>query len=396
MTTSIWLSHKTSTKPLSGLGYGGMTSPLNLPEPRSSAQKEILQPQGWWAIAMLAKRFVIFLVGLVIILATIEGALTWQAKSHPPPRKFIPKYPTPYVEFYSEAMYDGDGIATNEAGFRYGNLPLKKPAGEMRIFMLSSSLGFTGKTNETTIPGYLEAMLADNPHSSKQKVRVINAASMALVTRQSLVLLVTKILDYEPDAIIIFHGPETLFYAIHEDQRLGYPYTFALRESQNRKLKQYLDHLNPFLTTLADMRWVQKFQPDLAKTWGHQQLATITRPKPLLDMQPLSPHIEGIANDMGKMIQIAAKFDCRTMIAMPPWHARDMVKKAIPALVKSVSSKCQSENVAEAFFVDTRDWEQALTSQQTWLPDGIHWNDKGNKIIARKFVTALRENNFVD
>lgn len=310
--------------------HDGVTKPFDGLEPqRSVASDNILQPQGWWALAFLAKRLVTYVVGLVVIFAIIEGALAWQKKNHPNARRFIPRYPTPYVEFYSEAMYDGDGVSTNDAGFRYGDLPLKKPEGETRIFMLSSSLGFYGNTNETTISGYMEAMLAESSLAAHGQVRVINAASLALVTRQSLVLLVTKVLDYEPDAIIIFHGPETLFYAIHEDPRLGYPYTFALRESQDQKLKQYLDHPNPFLATLSDMRSLQRFQPDLAKTLVHQKLATLKPREPVTAMQELVPHMEGVASDIGKMIHIAAKFGCRTMVAIPPWHARDLVKEEI-------------------------------------------------------------------
>jgi len=397
MTHSVWPKLLTPATPQGVSGPSESKACLDEPwHNRTGTTVGMVQPTGWWALALLAKRFVIFLSGLVVIFTVLEGVLVWQAKTYPKPRRFIPRYPTPYVEFYSEAMYHGDGISTNEAGFRYSAIPKRKPEGEIRIFMLSSSLGFIGKTNDTTIPGFMETMLADANTDSTPRVRVINAASLSLATRQSLVLLVTKILDYEPDIIIVFHGPETLFYAVHEDRRIGYPYAFTIRESQDQKLRQYMEYPNHFLAAIASMQTMRRFQPDLARTLVQKELANLTKQDPITSMEELTPHIEGVANDICRMIQISATFGCRTMVAIPPWHARGLVHNAVPILKELLSEQCQSEDDTGAVFVDTNPWEIALTTQHVWHPDSIHWTDEGNQIIASKFVKALRENGLVE
>ena len=86
---------------------------------------------------------------------------------------------------------------------------LKNSKLHKRIFILGgSSLAGSGATsNNTTIPSFLEKLLNKNRNSSNDaKYQVINAGVDGYFTFNQLGYIVSDIMRYEPDMIIIFDG----------------------------------------------------------------------------------------------------------------------------------------------------------------------------------------------
>lgn len=362
----------------------------------SGRRESTLRPTGWWAVADLGKPLLIYLGGLAVILAAGEGVLAWQAFLNPPPRRFMNRYPTPYVEFYGEPNYNHDGISTNEVGFRYGSIPKQKPPGEFRIFFLAASAGFRGATNGTTISGFMEKMIAQRATVAGKRVRVVNASGTSFVTRQSLVLLITKVLDYEPDVIIVFQGPESLYYPVVYEERVGYPFGFKAREASAEQLMRYLERPNAIAAAIAGTHLMQWFHPDLVRKMMQTKLSILRPHVPLTSVAELEPHMEGVANDVSKMIRIAAAYGCRTIVAMPPWLNRGVTKDAIPTLSERLKETCAQAGDAGAIFLDASPIEAVLTAGGLWDPDQIHWLSDGNRIMATEFVRVLVENKLVN
>lgn len=366
------------------------------PITQSSDRGQILRPTGWDAIAHLGKPLLIYFGGLLLILGAGEGWVELQSSLNQPPRRFVARYPTPYVEFYAEPNYNENGISINEVGFRYGPLPTQKPPGETRIFFLSASPGFRGTTNDTTIAGFMESMIAERATGDGKRVRVVNASGTSFVTRQSLVLLVTKVLEYDPDIIVIFHGPETLYYPVVCEERLGYPFKFRTREAGHEKLVRYLKRPHAFVAAIASTHTMQYFHPDLVRKLMQTEFSKLAPHIPLTSVSELDPHIEGVASDVRKMISIATAFSCRTVVAMPPWLASGIAKDALPKLSKRLEEECRRAGDGEAIFLDTSSVGAEITRRGLWHSDEIHWSDEGNRIMASELVRVLVENKMVD
>ena len=107
---------------------------------------------------------------------------------------------------YSELIPAIDKINYNSLGFRGAEFSVIKPADTYRIFMLGGSTMFgAGVTSdETTKPGILQKIF-DSDNSVK-KIEVINAAASAANSETEFNLITQKLVNYQPDLIIVFDG----------------------------------------------------------------------------------------------------------------------------------------------------------------------------------------------
>lgn len=107
-----------------------------------------------------------------------------------------------------EHNYGGLIIRTNSLGFRGHELPVEKPADEYRIFVVGGSTVFGwGEHEQNSIPAKLEQLLKKEVQvGSPMKYRVINAGIPWYTSSQEAALIYFRILDLNPDAIIVLDG----------------------------------------------------------------------------------------------------------------------------------------------------------------------------------------------
>lgn len=352
-------------------------------------------PIGVLALVSMWRRIVLFLVGMFIILGATEGYLALTEPDATEASSFNARAATPFVEFYSKPNFTGKCISTNDAGFRYGPLPVEKPAGELRVFFLSSSMGFRGEANETTIAGYMEGLLAARRRGSGLRVRVINASGTSFTSTQSLVLLVTRILKYEPDVLVIFHGPESLLYPSIYESRPGYPYNFRVRERIQNKTATADNGVNPFVAMLSQFRLTRLFHPNLGRNARQTAIAQHNYLKTFHSLEEYDPYIDTMIEDVDRMARIAAAYDCRTMIAIPPWRSAALLPGAIERLANRVEGHA-NRRTATMRYIDTRQVTKELSARRLWQADGVHWNDDGNRLIATHLAGALEETGWLN
>ena len=364
---------------------------------RKAATTAVLKapPTGVLALVSMWRRIVLFLVGMFIILGATEGYLALTEPDATEASSFSARVATPYVEFYSEPNFTGKGINTNDAGFRYGPLSVEKPAGELRVFFLSSSMGFRGEANETTIAGNMESLLAARMNGSGRRLRVINASGTSFTSTQSLVLLVTKILKYQPDVLVIFHGPESLLYPSVYESRPGYPFNFRVRERIQNKTAAAGNGVNPLVAMLNQFRLTRHFHPNLARNARQAAIAQHNFLKTFQSLEEYDPYIDTMIEDFGRMARIAAAYGCRTMIAIPPWQSAALLPGAIERLSERVEDHA-NQCTATTRYLDTRQVTKELSARRLWQADGVHWNDEGNRVIATYLAEALEEVGWLD
>ena len=156
----------------------------------------------------------------------------------------------------------------NEQGFRDDEaLPLAKPKGEIRIFLLGSSLAFGGgvKNNSETIAHQLESLFKQRVAAQKKSpekyrpdvfpffkpsreklfklppkirsgnYRVINAAVPGYTSGNQLAQYALNLFRYQPDILIILDGYEDLMLS-SDRQQADIPYLSQLLEKPNPAL----------------------------------------------------------------------------------------------------------------------------------------------------------------
>jgi len=96
-------------------------------------------------------------------------------------------------------------ININSYGFRGQEILMEKPEDTYRIFVVGGSTTFGIRSpDQNTIPGHLQQNL--NEINFDKKIEVINAGIGAITSSDELQLVNTKIVQFEPDLIIIYDG----------------------------------------------------------------------------------------------------------------------------------------------------------------------------------------------
>ncbi len=111
-----------------------------------------------------------------------------------------------YLNYYPSPNYSKDGTYHNSLGYRNDEFPLKKPEGVYRIAVLGGSTVYTEKVkdNAKTFTAQLENILRNR--YSYNNVQVINAGVPGYNSWESLINLQFRVLDLEPDLIIIYQN----------------------------------------------------------------------------------------------------------------------------------------------------------------------------------------------
>ena len=113
--------------------------------------------------------------------------------------------PHRYLGYYPTPNYVYDKNRHNALGFRGDEIDIPKPPGEFRIVCLGGSTTYTShiKDYKLSYPNLLEAQLKSRGY---ENVTVINSGAGAWSSWETLINFVLRVLDLEPDMIIIYHG----------------------------------------------------------------------------------------------------------------------------------------------------------------------------------------------
>jgi lysophospholipase L1-like esterase len=114
--------------------------------------------------------------------------------------------PHPYLSYYPTPNYKKGLTSHNSLGYRNDEFPLKKPDGVFRIVALggSSTYDVSINDNQKTFTAQLEKLL--NGEYGYHNVQVINAGVPGYNSWESLGNLEFRVLDLEPDLVIIYEG----------------------------------------------------------------------------------------------------------------------------------------------------------------------------------------------
>lgn len=167
------------------------------------------------------KRITLALVfGLLLATALLEGGARAivafvlapeRARDLVLPYEALPFRPHPYLGWeLTPSRISRDGEMSNPQGFRGPARPIAKKKGVFRVACLGGSTTFTQKVKEDeTYPVQLEAAL--RRAWPDLEVEVLNAGVKGYTTAESLMNLAHKVLDHQPDAIVVYHAINDLY-----------------------------------------------------------------------------------------------------------------------------------------------------------------------------------------
>ena len=117
-----------------------------------------------------------------------------------------PKYsPHRYLGYYPTPNYVKGKNRHNSLGYRGEEIRIPKPAGQFRIVTLGGSTTYTGNVDDykKSYPYLLEKYLR---RKGQRNVTVVNAGADAWSSWESLINFELRVLDLDPDMIIVYHG----------------------------------------------------------------------------------------------------------------------------------------------------------------------------------------------
>lgn len=273
-------------------------------------------------------------------------------------------------------------ITTNSIGFRHGELSQEKPENTCRIIMVGGSVVFFGHTNETTIPAFLAKKLQEK--TPLKKVEVVNAGIPNFISDQELVLITTKLIDLNPDIIIVFDGFNDFMIPTTYESRIGYPYKFQALELawiDNKKIMRRLLDLPLLEHIKAGSHFLHLYYPNwsyisLLRDMGKTKAAPKAEsPSP----QELSAHL--IVN-WQKMARILRANQVKGLFILQPFNESGKLYDQHYSMTESKINSLNREFMSTENDIQFLSYRRVMQNKEDWFYDIVHTYDAGNDYYA--------------
>ena len=284
----------------------------------------------------------------------------------------------------------------NRHGFRGPDVAVEKPDDVFRIVCLggSSTYGHTPTSDATTWPAQLQRML--NEGQDAKRVQVLNGGFSGYNTFESLANLSFRMLDFEPDLVIVYHSINdarcTLYRGIDGAERDNthwravYPvYMPTPTERLLEKSMTYLIYRRYFTDYIAGMgdmgQWgIVDFDPDEVNPWVHNKTTQ-----------------QGFDNFRRNLESIWAVTSTRDIDLVLASQGCDRTEHSITKLQARALDENEKilREVAEdkqLLFVEGRaalDEAAAREGKDKIYTHEVHLHDRGAEVLAGAFAEAI-------
>jgi lysophospholipase L1-like esterase len=309
------------------------------------------------------------------------------------------RHPAPYVEFTGRPrgghadLSELNGQRLDDWGFPNLAPPSRdKPVGEQRVFVLGDSTMFTGADLGSTVPALLERALRDGGLAT---VRVYNFAVASACSTQMTVLLLLKLVELEPDLVVVCNGALDLLIAREYDPRPGYPYNFFMIEALYTHFFD-AERSRQSVTRADFLSWAAAAQLKLRAQVGWLN--------PAWEQEVVDVYLRGI-DTLGR---IATTCDIETVLLLEPMvvtrdpptaDERSYLKPATFAFYSRQYERIRSKLFAPGRPADrygprltVHDGSLAFADQPaTVYRDYIHFNSTGSRLMAAHLAAIVRD-----
>ncbi|MFC1661603.1 hypothetical protein ACFL3S_09155 [Gemmatimonadota bacterium] len=268
-----------------------------------------------------------------------------------------------------------------------------KPGGIIRVVVLGGSTVRIGTTQEVALPGALEIAL----HTAHPDLEfeVINAGIIAAISRQELVFLITTVVDYAPDILVVYDGINDSGQMLYYEDRPDFPYTYRVTEAA---WEEYVEgRTDPLWRLLLHRsKILERIFPN--RFGARSVLHPIPAQRLIEDGGLRRGFAQAHAGNWAKMLRVAQAYGIRSVFVLQP----------ISVVPLATSGSIGPEDSPELYanylvYEDMQEATQDLADRQSEFRvldlsdllqpeafyDGAHVYDDVNQIIAREIAGFL-------
>jgi len=362
------------------------------------------------------KQFLILIFFSLVLLFVIEGFVRYHYHLNPIPKcifensdatKNIPSEikrqvcldfnEMIFINYPFKIMLHNQHFPTlniNENGFRGPEITKEKPDNTYRIFMIGGSTMFgTGSTSdETTIPGFLqkEYDALDLPFD----VQVVNAGFSSGTSSKEVWLVKNRIIEFEPDLLIIYDGYNDIFFIGKENNNLTTNNDF---DSQIIKFQKFFDEI--FLRMLSSYKTLDIIVENVekSKTVFDKQNKTNPKKYKLVDNNIRIKKISAWKENWKEICQLGNEKGYEVIVTIQPilgssdrelsnQEKNKFVRWENEKRLAVLSEYANSLNYLEDYCNKTIDLRKVFDGiNRPIYTDNVHMTDFGNEIVADKF-----------
>ena len=290
--------------------------------------------------------------------------------------KSIIQYPLPIVHY--EPNQKTDTVTINSHGFRGEEFDKEKiNDNEYRIFMLGGSVmfGIYATSDNTTIPGYLQEFYDEFP--TERDIRIINAGVNGHESFAEINLIKNKIIQLQPDLIIIFDGWNDL----------GGPLKTEYKEpNEMEHLQQYSIVIRKYYKTIDFYELIQRiWEKQINDKKIEQNNSSLMEQKSIL-----------WKSRWAEICELGKKENFQVIITLQPllgggekvltdWELRNVEALNHVNPITSYNFMKDQLNELENNCTETEDLTNVFDDESGLIYFDVgHMGDRGNKIIAKK------------
>ena len=295
----------------------------------------------------------------------------------------------PYEHFAAKANLKGKHYSTNSLGLRGPEVSAPKPEGAYRIAVLggSTAWGYGSSSDNTTVPGYLQAYFAER--RPDLTIEVVNAGQPGYVSTQELIFFQRVIAPLEPDLVLLFDGYNDIAADMINGQS-GLPQNASLLQSR------YNASFEGGLTRQDLARWLRRSR--FLAAVGDSILSKPTEvafPQPASTAAAYVRNVTAIAKLAAPAKVVAAPQPSLALttkpLALQEQQMLDEKESAFPGYTQFVRacSHAMERALADAG-IDTIELDDALGEDaQLLFADECHLGDKGAEKLANALGNGL-------
>lgn len=299
-------------------------------------------------------------------------------------RKDFQWSPHPYLNYYPTPDYRKDQLRHNALGYRGDEIAIPKEPRTYRIAVLGGSTVYTTQVNDNakTFTAQLQSILSKTVPG--RRVEVINGGAGGYNSWESLVNLQFRILDLEPDLVIVYHATNDV------RARLVQPASYR-GDNTGRRRQWTLPDVS-WLDYSAAMRIVRRklgssHRLGLASAVNAPTTRNLLHePEELLRLNPPIYFRRNLEN----MVAIARAHNVRILFAtwtcspeVDGYHTKPYYQAAFR------EHNDITREVGRRLEVPVFDFDAAMPKDAKYWADGVHVNEEGARLKAQKFADYI-------
>jgi len=288
-------------------------------------------------------------------------------------------------------------IHINSHGFRGNEITQEKPYDVFRIFMVGGSTTFAPRapSDELSIPGYLQTEFSESDLG--MEVEMINAGIPNLASTGELLLIQKKIINFDPDLIIIYDGYNDLYL------RLGFvkdlpPNEELEKNNFNQDIKKYFKtpyFVSSYFANFENFSIMKSMDVD----------SDFKRPREITDVDQKA---ERWAENISKVCEIGNENGFKTIVFLQPFLGTG--NKTFTEHEMNISMKVWDSKKAAFEYQKFVDLLEELELKCTKVADfrnifddvnesvyfdNAHIHYKFNKYVAEKIFDTIKNNSTI-